>query len=43
MLLATYALLTLTIEQKCERASIRHLQDLLAQRRGFGMNSIMRH
>lgn len=31
MLLATYALLTLTIEQKCERASISHLQDLLAR------------
>lgn len=30
MLLATYALLTLTIEQKCERASIRQLQDRLA-------------
>lgn len=31
MLLATYALLTLRIEQKQERASIQHLQDCLAQ------------
>jgi hypothetical protein len=31
MLLATYALLTLTVELKCERTSIRHLQDLLSQ------------
>jgi hypothetical protein len=31
MLLATYALLTLKIEQKQERASIQHLQDCLVQ------------
>jgi hemerythrin-like domain-containing protein len=31
MLLATYALATLEIEQKCERTTIRFLQDLLAQ------------
>jgi hypothetical protein len=31
MLLATYALLTLTIEQKCERTSVQGLQDFLAQ------------
>lgn len=31
MLLATYALLTLTIEQKCERTSIQELLHVLAQ------------
>ena len=31
MLLATYALSTLLIEQKCERTSIQSLQDYLAQ------------
>lgn len=31
MLMATYALMTLTIEQKYERNSIRHLQECLAQ------------